>query len=482
MSLQKRAFSGLFWAFLEQFSLQGINFLISIILARILLPEEFGVIGMISVLLAIGVALKESGVMTSLIRTIDPDEYDYSTVFYTNLFASLFIYSLLFITAPAVAAFFDKPELINITRVLTLKIVINAFVSIQNTRLVKAMNFKKQLLMHLPAIILGGIAGVVLAQKGFGVWSLVYMTLLQEVFAALFLWLSSDWYPRLIFSKAKFKIHFFFGYKIALSNLVNALYDNIYNIIIGKYFSAQQLGYYTRAYTTRQIPIANISAVLNKVTYPMFAEIQNDTVKFKKVYKLLMQQVVFFISPIMIIAWIIAEPLFLFLFTEKWLPAVPYFQVLCLASILYPVNNYNLNVLTVKGRSDLLLRLEIIKKTLIGIGIFIIIPFGIMALLWFQVATTMVVFFINTYYSGQLINYPTSEQLKDIVPILLLSFVMGVICYGASFLFAGVFSSELVILTLITVIGLTSYLLLALLFRMSAILEIRSLLLKFLNK
>lgn len=481
MSLQKRAASGLIWTFLEQFSLQGINFLISVILARILMPEEFGIIGMISVLLAIGLALKESGVMSSLIRTRDPDENDYSTVFYTNLVASVVIYLMIFLSAPAIAAFFDKPELINITRALTLKIVINAFVSIQNARLVKAMNFKKQLVINLPAVILGGVAGVVFAQMGMGVWSLVYMNLLQEFFAAIFLWLSSDWYPRLIFSKEKFRVHFYFGYKMALSTLINALFDNIYNIIIGKYFSAQQLGYYTRAQTTRQLPIANVSAALNKVTFPMFAEMQHDTVKLKDAYKRLMQQVLFWIAPMMVGAVVVAEPLFKFLFTDKWLPAVPYFQILCLAGIMFPVNNYNLNILTVKGRSDLFLRLEIIKKTLIAIGVFLIIPYGIMALLWFQVITTVVVFFINTFYSSSLINYPTSEQLKDILPILLLSFLMGAVCYAIQLLITPYITSVIGTLVICSLAGLIFYVLVAFLFRMPAIVEVKHLLSKVLK-
>jgi O-antigen/teichoic acid export membrane protein len=477
-SLKKRAVDGLFWTFLERFSLQGISFVISIMLARLLMPEEFGLIGMVTVFIAIAMTLRDSGLTSSLIRTKDPDESDYSTVFFTNLIASIVLYALLFFLAPFIAAFFNKPELTTIVQVLGLKIIIGAFSSVQNTRLTKAMKFKKQLTIQVPSVVVGGVGGIAFAYLGYGVWSLVYMNLIQFTVASIQLWFTSDWRPRFIFSKEKFKTHFSFGYKLTLSGLLDTVYQNIYHIIIGKYFSAAQLGFYTRAQSTKQLPVANISAALNKVTYPMLAEIQHDDKKLKEVYRRLMQQVLFWIAPLLTGAGVLAEPLFRFLFTEKWLPAVPYFQILCIVGIMYPLHAYNLNVLLVKGRSDLFLRLEIIKKIYVTIGVFLAIPFGIMGLLYFQVLSTFVAFFINTHYSGKLIHYKVWEQVKDIAPIFLMSAVMGVACYGIDFYLSYYQVYDWVRISVTAVTGALVYLALAHLSKSAAYSEFKLLVLK----
>jgi O-antigen/teichoic acid export membrane protein len=425
MSLKKRAVQGLFWTFMERFSFQGINFIISIVLARLLMPEEFGLIGMILVFINIGLVLRDSGLTTSLIRTQDPDEDDYSTVFLMNLAASIVIYIVLFLSAPAIADFFSKPELEEIVRVITLRIVISAFSSIQVTRLTKVMNFKRQMAIQIPALTISGIVGIGLAWYGYGVWSLVYMNLIQEILASVAYWLSSGWRPSMKFSAARFKSHFNFGYKLTLSGLIDTIYQNLYNILIGKYFSAAQLGFYTRAKTLRQLPVENISTALNKVTYPMFAEIQQDDVKLKDVYRRVMQQVIFWIAPILIGGAVLADPVIRFLFTEKWLPAVPFFQILCIGGIIYPLHAYNLNILKVKGRSDLFLRLEIIKK-LMGVTVITVgLQFGIYGLLYSELALSFIAFFINTWYSGRLLDYPASRQALDITPILLVALAMG---------------------------------------------------------
>ena len=243
------------------------------------------------------------------------------------------------------------------------------------------------------------------------------------------LWLRSGWKPDFIFNYERFRYHFDFGYKLTFAGIIDTIYQNAYTLIIGKFFSASQLGYYTRAATLRQLPVQTISSALNKVTYPVFSSLQEDDVKLKSAYKKLMQQVLFWIAPTLVILVVIAEPLFRFLLTEKWLPAVPYFQILCVAGIMYPLQAYNLNILKVKGRSDLYMRLSIIRKIFFTIGVFCAVPFGIYGLLCFQVISTFIGFVSNTWYSGRLINYPMKEQLRDVVPIILLASFVGVLVW-----------------------------------------------------
>lgn len=424
-SLRKTAISGIFWTLTQQFGSQGIQFIVSIILARLLMPEEFGLIGMIAVFYAIGTTLIDSGLTQSLIRSGNLTQIDYSTIFFFNLFGSLVIYLIIFLCAPFIASFYNQPLLEGITRVYCVSFLINAFSSVQMSKLTKEMKFKTQLIISLPSLIVSSIAGVYLALEGYGVWSLVWMSLIQATLNSIQLWIYSKWTPSLVFDLSVLKTHFSFGYKLTLSSLLNTIFSNIYQIIIGRYFIASLVGFYTRANSLKQLPVTNFSKALDKVTFPLFASIQHDDVRLKSVYKQIMQMVLFLIAPILTFMAVLAEPLFRFLFTEKWLPAVPYFQVLCLTGILYPIHSYNLNVLKVKGRSDLFLKLEVIKKIIIVLTIVVSIQFGIMGLIWGQVFTSGLAFFINTYYTGKFIRYGAWQQFVDIIPVLALSFLVG---------------------------------------------------------
>jgi len=403
--------------------------MISILLARLLLPEEFGLIAMLSVFISVGNSLMDSGLTSSLIRTNDAGEKDYSTIFYFNLVGSIIIYLILYACAPLISSFYDQPQLLNIVRVYSFSFIINAFFSIQSTRLTKEMNFKIQTAIKVPAAIASGLVGVVLARMGYGVWSLVWMYLLNSSIITAMHWVYSSWRPRLIFDKESFRKHFFFGYKMTISGLIETLYQNIYVVIIGKNYPAAQLGFYSRADSISQLPISNISIAINKVTYPVLAKIADDNEKLKDVYRQLLQQLIFCNTPILICLSVIAEPLFRFLLTDKWMPAVPYFQILCLAGIMYPLHSYNLNILKVKGRSDLFLQLELVKKILSIIGILLVIPFGVLGLLYFQLGFSLISYLINSFYSGRIISYPVKEQIADVYPSLLLASLTGYICY-----------------------------------------------------
>jgi O-antigen/teichoic acid export membrane protein len=473
LSLVKTTMSGLFWTFSQQFSVQLVNFIVQIILARILVPAEFGLLAMITIFIAIGTSLMDSGMTSSLIRTSQPDHEDYSTVFFVNLAVSLVIYFILFVCAPLIADFYKQPVLTLIVRVYSLSFVINALVGVQTTRLTKAMKFKVQMAMQMPSVIIGGIIGIVLAYSGFGVWSLVWMNLAESVLFTAQHWIFSGWYPSFVINKKKLNYHFKFGYKLTIAGILNAVFDNAYNIIIGKFFSVSQVGFYNRAYTIQLFPVSNIAAALNKVTYPLFASIQDDDKKLKIAYKKIMQQVMFWTVPLVIFLGVLAKPLFILLFTDKWLPAVPYFQILCIVGILYPLQIYNLNILRVKGRSDLILKLNIIKRVTLILFITLSISYGMIALLIIQAVNSIFSYIYNSYYSGKFIDYTIGDQLKDIAPILLQGIFAGVVVMLSRYY---IYSNLTQFLQFVIgfISGFIAYFLCASIFKSEAIIEFRN--------
>jgi len=421
MSRIDKIVSGFAWSFGVQVFQAVINLVVSIILARLMLPAEFGLIGMISIFVAVGEVLLNGGMTTSLIRTENPDDEDWSTVFYMNLGASIIIYGVLFVSAPLISDFFHQKILTPVVRVYTLCILIYGFSAIQSTKMVKEMKFKDITMCHIPSLICSGILGIVLAYLGCGVWSLVYMHLSRALIFALLMWVKAGWSPTLVFNKVKLRLHFGFGYKLLLSSILDKVYQNVYNIVIGRFFSPTQVGYYTRAFTLVQVPVQGVSDPMVAVTYPALSTMQNDNARLLVSYKKLIQQTLFIIVPVLTMLMITAEPLFRVLLTDKWLPAVPYFRILCVAGMLNTVNAYNLNILLVKGRSDLYLKLSFIEKIVITIGVFSAIPFGIYGLLYFQLASAVAMFLFNTGVGGRLIDYSSRDQARDFYPVFLVA-------------------------------------------------------------
>lgn len=423
MSIRNKAISGFFWTFCQQFVTVFFNFLVSVILARLLLPAEFGLIGMISVFVAVGEALMNGGLANSLIRTENPDQLDYSTVFYANLFVSIGIYFVVFFAAPFIADFFKHPVLVGLLRVYMLCIILYAFSAVPATRLTKDLDFKRLLLYHLPSLVLGGVTGTVMAYLGFGVWSLVWMNVVQAFLYSAQLWYLSRWLPSAVFDRDRLKIHFGFGSKLVLTAILDRIYNNVYNLVIGRFYSAAMLGYYARANTLVQVPSGNLFEAINKVSYPTFAAIQNERGRLLEAYKKMMHQVLFIITPVLAMMALTAGPLFRLLLTDKWLPAVPYFRILCAAAVLNTVNGYNLTILLVKGRTDLYLRLNVIEKVLVTVGILASVRFGIYGLLYFQVVSSVAIYVINGYTSGRLIDYPVGLQLVNLLHIFAIAFL-----------------------------------------------------------
>ena len=429
MSLKKQALSGIFWTFLEQFSNRIVTFLVSIILARLLLPEEFGLIAMISVFYSIARILIESGLTQSIIRSEDVDDVEYSTVFYFNFFVGIIVYFFLYQSAPLVASFYNQSQLTNIIRVYGIILIINSLSSIQFTKLSKNMDFKTQIIVVVPSMIIGSLVGIYLAYHKFGVWSLVYAEIVKASLTTIQVFWHSKWIPLLKFNFEKLKKHLKFGLNMMFSYLLDVIYKNIYIILIGKYFSPEQLGYYSRADLLKQLPVANLVFALNKVTLPLFSSINNDEEKLKRAYKKIMSLITFLIAPLLIFMIVLAEPIIVLLFTEKWLPAVPYFQLLAFTGILHPIQSYNMNILLVKGESRLYLILEITKKIIITISVLLTYQYGINTLIIFQIILSVLFFLINSYFAGRLINYSTYQQIKDLFPIILMALFSGVFLY-----------------------------------------------------
>jgi O-antigen/teichoic acid export membrane protein len=428
MSLQKKTISGLFWTFSQQFSVQLISFVVSIILARLLIPAEFGLIAMIAIFIGIGNILIDSGLTSSLIRTNAISQRDLSTVFYVNVISSIVIYLIIFFFAPAIAAFYKQPALRLIIRVYTLSFIINSFATVQATLLSKEMNFKKQMIIQIPIVIVSGVAGIIMAYNGLGVWTFVWMNLINASLNVLLHWINSEWYPKLIFDWPSFRKHIKFGYKLMFSGLLDQFFENLYAIIIGRFFSPGSLAMYNRAYTLQMLPVQNISSALTKVTYPLFAKIQDDDEKLRSAYQKILIQVIFWTVPVMLIMQLSAKPLISFLLTDKWLGAVPYLRILCFCGILYPLHIYNLNILLVKGRSDLFFKLEIVKKIVFVSGIPLFFIYKIEGLAWWLLINSVISFFINSFYSGKFIRYNVFAQIRDILPAFLLGFSIWLVC------------------------------------------------------
>lgn len=476
MSLKKQAVAGMIWTYSQQFGSQFIAFMVSVILARLLLPAEFGLIGMLAIFIGIGGALFDGGLTSSLIRTKELNDDDYSTVFYFNLVCSTFLYGLLYISAPYIASFYHQPSLIFITRVYGLTFIITAFGAVQNTILTRELKFKKQAVITFPALLVGGFVGIYMAYTGFGVWSLVGSALTNASLITLLLWLTANWSPKFIFNKEKFHQHFHYGYKITISGILDIIFTNIYQIAIGRFYAASQVGFYTRANSLMMLPVGNVSGALNRVIFPIFSKVQDDIPRLKNAYKKVMQVVLFIITPLMVLMAVLAEPLIVFLFTDKWLPMVPIFQIISMSGILYPIHLYNLLILQVKGRSDLFLKLEVIKKIMISVVLILTLYFGFYALLWGQLLCSILALFINTHYAGKMLNYSTFSQLKDITPIFVLSVIMAIVIYVLNYLFMDL--SDLFRLVICSSGGAIIYIVLAWVFKFESIKDINNLILK----
>jgi O-antigen/teichoic acid export membrane protein len=415
-SIKNKTISGFKWSFTDNIINSGITFLVGLILARLLSPDEFGIIGMITVFIAISNSFIDSGFSNALIRKIDAKNIDYSTVFYFNLVVGVFFYWILYSGAPFISSFFKEPVLIPVTRVIGIVLIINALSIIQRTIFVKKIDFKTQTKISFISSILSGVIGIGMAFGKYGVWSLVGQQVSRQFFNTLFLWIYSSWRPSWEFSKESFKEMFGFGSKLLLSGLIDTIYKNVYYLIIGRFYTANQLGQYTRAEQFNSIFSSNLTTVVQRVSYPALSSIQDESERLRSAYRKMIKTTMFISFTCMLGLAAIAKPLLFVLIGEKWLTAAEYLQIICFAGMLYPLHSLNLNILQVKGRSDLFLKLEIIKKIIAVIPIVLGISFGIKVMLCGSVCTSFFAYYLNSRYSARLIDYSVKEQIKDILP------------------------------------------------------------------
>jgi O-antigen/teichoic acid export membrane protein len=433
-SLKEKTISGMIWSFSDSMSTQLVQFIVGLILARILSPSEFGLIGMITVFLAVSQSLVDSGIGQALIRKKDADNTDYSTAFYFNFVAGLLIFLIFYLSAPYIASFYNQPGLTDISRVLGVIILINATVITQRTRLIRSVNFRLLMKVNLVSAIISGILATGMALKGYGVWSLVGRSVAGSVVQAVLLWHNARWHPEMKFSRASFRSLFSFGSRLLVSGLIDTVYRNIYLLIIGKFFSAAELGYYTRADQFSRLASQNLTGTIQRVSYPVLSIVQDEDEKLKAGYRKLIMSTMYVTFLIMLGMAAMARPMILTLIGAKWLPSVEFLQLLCLSSMLFPLHSLNLNILNVKGRSDLFLRLEIIKKLLAVPVIVAGIAMGIRAMLIGLIILSVVSYFINSYFSGRLIHYSVKDQISDIMPSFLLALVLSVLIYSITFI------------------------------------------------
>lgn len=433
-SLKNKSVKGIGWSFADNLANSGITFLVGIILARILSPAEFGLIGMITIFIAVSNSIVDSGFSSALIRKAKTKDIDFNTVFYFNLCLSIVLYLILFFCAPAISQFFNEPILNPITKVMGSILIINAFGIVQRTLLVKEVDFKTQTKISFIASIISGFVGVWMALRGFSVWSLVGQQILRQFLNSIFLWIFNAWRPALEFSVKSFQELFEFGSKLLISSLIDTIYRNIFYLIIGKFYTTEQLGQYTRADQFNQIFSSNLTAVVQKVSFPVLCSIQDDEKRLKQVYQRILKSTMLVVFAFMLGLAAIAKPLVLILIGVKWLPSVIYLQIICFAGMLYPLHAINLNILLVKGRSDLFLRLEIIKKIISAIPIYLGIFHGIEFMLWGSVVISFAAYLLNSYYSAMLINYSTWVQIKDISPSFLVSIFVASVMWSLTLL------------------------------------------------
>lgn len=424
-SLKQQTVRGTIWSSIERFSVQGIQFLVLIVMARILTPADYGMVGMLAIFLAISQSLIDSGFSNALIQKIDRTEKDFSTVFYFNLIVGCALYGILYFCAPLIAAFYKTPELIPITRVISLLLIINSLSVVQRAIFTIRIDFKTQAKASLIAVVISGVLGIIMAYSGFGVWALVVQSVVNNGINVAMLWVLSSWKPRWVFSTESFRQLFAFGSKLMLVGIIDTLYKNIYTIVIGKKYSSADLGFYTRAEQFVQFPTANLTGIMQRVTFPVLSQLQHDNARLSEAYRKILRMTTFIVFPLCVGLACIARPLVLTLLNENWEPSVKFLQILCFACLLYPVHVINLNLLQVKGRTDLSLIISIEQKVVAALVLIVTIPMGLIPLCVGQIVISVLILIINTHFTGQLIQIGLLSQLKDITPAFVYSGIMG---------------------------------------------------------
>ena len=477
-SLTKKTVKGTIWSAVENVTRLGITFVVSIILARLLSPEEYGLIGILTIFIALFNAIVDSGFTNALIRKQNVTDTDFSTAFYTNLILSIILAVAFYFSAEFIADFFERPELVLLTKVMSSVVVINALSLVQRARTIKAIDFKTQTKITFISSVFSGIIGILMAYMGYGVWALVGQQISNQLLSTILFWIYNRWMPKFIFSMASFKEMWAFGSKLLASGLLDTAWKEIYQVVIGKCYSPATLGIYTRAKQFADLCSSNLTSVVQRVSYPVLSSIQEDKVRLKLAYKRVIKTTMLPTFVLMLGMAACAESMIQALIGEQWLGCVPMLQIICTYGMLYPLHALNLNMLQVQGRSDLFLKLEIIKKIIaIGpllLGIFV----DIYLMLTGSLVTSLIAYYLNAYYSGPFLNYSIKEQVKDILPSLGVAMAMAVPVFAMSF----IPMSPYIMLPLQIVVGATITIVMCEATKLSEYIEIKGIITPLFNK
>lgn len=452
-SLKDKTVKGVGWSAADSLLGQGVTFIVGLVLARILSPSEYGLIGLTTIFITVFNAIIDSGFSQAVIRKKDANNDDYNTMFITNMVLSVVMFFVLFFGAPAIARFFERPELVSLTRVMGVILIINALSITQNTVLTKRIDFKTKTKASLISAVLSGIVGIAMAYMGFGVWALVGHQITKQLANTICLWIFNKWWPNFRFSRQSFRYMWGFGWKLLASNLIDNIWNQLYQVVVGKFYSPATLGQYSRSKEYASLFSSNLNSIVSRVSFPVLAEIQDDKSRLKSAYRKIIKTTMFVTAVCMISMGAVAEPMLYCLIGPQWHQAATFLPLICISMSLYPLHAINLNMLKVQGRSDLFLSLEIIKKiTAIGpicLGVFVDIYWMVAG----TVVTGFVSFFLNSYYSGKMLGYSSWMQLKDIAPSYGIAFLVALSVYFLKYLPI----SNWIILPMQIVVGVTVF-------------------------
>ena len=471
MSLRNKTISGVLWNAIELFTGKFIQIFITIALARILVPSDFGTIALLVIFTELSKVLLDSGFSQALIRKNNTTEKDYNAIFYFNIVAGIILYVILFVISPYISDFYNFPELTNIARIVFLTIIINSFGIVQNAIVIRDVNFKILAKRTILANLLAGLIAIYLANNGFGVWSLVVQIVLAALLRVVLLWISSAWKPSFTFSVDPIKELLPFSVNLLFSGIIDVLASNIQMLLIGKYYTASDLGFYSQAKVLSAMPSQILTSIVKNVTYPVLSAIKDDNSQLKQAYRKIITIAMFVIVPVMFTLVAIGNSLIPFVLGEKWIPSVEYFMLLSFVGAIYPLYSINQNIFLAKGNSKLLLKVSVMQKSIAISGILITIQISVLALVIGYVITTIINTLIIMYYAGKEINYTFKEQLEDISSIMLISSFMLVCVYALGIKLN--LESTLFVMMLQVLMALVVYISFSFIFRLSVLAEFK---------
>lgn len=477
-SLKDKTVKGVGWSAADAFLGQGVTFIVGLVLARILSPEEYGLIGIVTIFTTILLGFVDCGFGNALVRKQDVTDQDYNTMFYINLVMSLVMYGLLYAGAPLIARFFERHQLVQLVRVTGLLLIIQALSIVQSTILTKKIDFKTKTIAAFVAASLSGVIGIGMAFMGYGVWSLVGQQLSRSTLYTISLWILNRWWPKMKFSVESLRYMWGFGWKIMLSGFLERLWNQFYQVVVGKYYNPATLGQYTRSKEYASIFSSNLTSVVQRVTFPVLSEVQGNTTRMVVAYRRVIKTTMFVTAIIMISLSAVAEPLIYCLIGPQWHVAATFLPLICISMSLYPLHAINLNMLQIQGRSDIFLYLEIIKKVIaigpICLGIFVDIYWMLIG----TIITGIISFFLNSYYTGKKLGYSSWMQLKDIAPSYGIAFLIALCVYFFKFLPV----SNWIILPVQVVVGTAVFFIVCEKTNMEEYLEIKNIAKQYLSK